>query len=142
MRLSLFTSIIGCLLLSTQVDASPNTTSRHESSDRKEEFNTPGNVTDFRYKVSDNKVELTWTLQKNHTADRLVIQKSKDGKTFEMVGLVFGTDKQDSDQYKFHEKIGTRKVSYRIIVIHKDDTVEYSTIVTTSSIKKPRKEKR
>ena len=85
-------------------------------------------ISDFNCSISKDKVILQWKLADNQLADRLVIQRSRNGKTFEMVGLVFGTDKEGTEAYAFYEKLKSKRSTYRIIIIHKDQSVEYSTI--------------
>ena len=84
----------------------------------------------------DDRVELTWSIQNNESADRLIVQRSHNGKKFEMAGLVFGTDKSNKDQYRFFEVSKSRKAYYRIIVINKDKTVAYSPVVRMAGEKK------
>ncbi len=65
----------------------------------------------------------------NETAYCFEVEKSTDGKNFSMAALVFGTDKQDADNYEFYEKAGNPKTVYRIKLINKDKKAEYSPIV-------------
>jgi len=46
-----------------------------------------------------------------------------------MAGLVFGTDKPETDTYQFYEKTNNKKVSYRIKLINKDKKIAYSAVV-------------
>ncbi len=57
------------------------------------------------------------------------IEKSIDGKNFSMAALVFGTDKTETDNYMFYEKATKKKMMYRVKVINKDQTVDYSSII-------------
>ena len=67
----------------------------------------------------DNRVELTWNISHNELADRLIVQRSHNGKKFEMAGLVFGSDLVDVDQYRFYETFSGKKAYYRIIIVKK-----------------------
>lgn len=84
----------------------------------------------------DNRVELTWTIRNNEAADRLIVQRSLNGKKFEMAGLVFGSDLVDLDQYRFHETVPGKKAFYRIIIIKKDKSVVYSPVVRMAGEKR------
>jgi hypothetical protein len=79
--------------------------------------------------VNNNKVILQWAVNENETASQFEIEKSNDGKNFTMAALVFGTDKPATDTYQFYEKAGSKKTSYRIKVISKDQKAEYSPVV-------------
>lgn len=79
--------------------------------------------------ISDNKVILNWVVSENETANLFEIEKSTDGKTFTMIGLVFGSDKSDTDNYEFYEKADKQKLMYRIKLVNKDRQTEYSPIV-------------
>ena len=71
-------------------------------------------------KIIDEKVKLIWNISENETADKFEIEKSVDGKNFSMAALVFGTDKMNSDQYQFYEKVNSGKILYRIKQINKN----------------------
>ena len=79
--------------------------------------------------ISNNKIILNWIVSENETADQFAVEKSIDGKNFNMVALVFGTDKTETDNYQFYEKAGNQKVLYRIKLINKNLKAEYSTVV-------------
>lgn len=83
--------------------------------------------------LKNSRVELSWSIGNNESADRLIVQRSLDGKNFEMAGLVFGTDKNSLDQYRFFESVRSRTAYYRIIVVSKDKSVVYSPVVRLAS---------
>lgn len=85
-------------------------------------------ITSFTYSISNNKVTLNWETGKNEDADQFEIEKSTDGSNFVMAALVFGTDKPGADTYMFYEKAGS-KVFYRIKIIHKNKSTEYSAVL-------------
>lgn len=89
----------------------------------------PATIADFTCSIRDNRVLLNWMIRQNETADRLIIQRSHNGKKFQMVGLVFGTEKTEADHYQFFESIQSRKSFYRIIIVRKDGSVAYSPVV-------------
>ncbi len=65
----------------------------------------------------------------NETADQFEVEKSTDGKTFTLTALVFGTDKPETDKYQFYEKAGDQKILYRIKLINKNRSIEYSDVI-------------
>ncbi|MBC7948238.1 MAG: hypothetical protein H7Y42_10195 [Chitinophagaceae bacterium] len=85
--------------------------------------------TSFVGTVNNNKVVLNWTINQNVTAYQFEVERSTDGKNFVMAALVFGTDKAETDNYMFYEKIKEEGSSYRIKVVQKDGTVYYSSII-------------
>lgn len=89
--------------------------------------------TSFKTTLSNNKVMLNWTITQNQAAYQFEVERSEDGKNFVMAALVFGTDKNDSDNYMFYEKFKKEGTSYRIKVIQKNGTVEYSPVVIAKS---------
>lgn len=96
----------------------------------------PVEFKDFTCVRKEDRVELNWSIQNNESADRLIIQRSHNGKKFEMAGLVFGTDKSANDQYRFFETSKSRKAYYRIIVVNKDRSVIYSPVIRMANEKK------
>jgi hypothetical protein len=78
--------------------------------------------------LNNNKVYINWAVSENQTADVFEIERSEDGKNFKMTAMVFGTDKPETDSYQFYEKAGNQKWVYRIKVISKDKTAEYSPV--------------
>ena len=87
-------------------------------------------ISEFGCSIWKDRVILKWNVASNETADRLIIQRSKNGKKFTMVGLVFGTDKADMDSYQFFEKMKSKKGFYRVIIVRKDQSVEYSPVIS------------
>lgn len=91
---------------------------------------TPAKVVNLKAEVRQQKVFLNWGVLENETADRFCIEKSVDGKNFEMAALAFGSDTPGKFEYKFYEKAGKQKVSYRIRLVNKDRKEEYSEVIT------------
>ena len=79
--------------------------------------------------IRNKKVILNWVVGQNETADQFEVEKSTDGKTFTLAALVFGTDKPETDNYRFYEKAGKKKILYRIKLINKNQQAEYSAII-------------
>ena len=80
--------------------------------------------------IKNDRVILTWTIDNNQLANQVEVESSTDGKNFTMAALVFGTDKKDSDNYYFYEKAKKGKILYRLKVINKDSSVQYSAVAT------------
>ena len=89
----------------------------------------PAKLISFQASLSGPKVLLQWVISQNETADQFEVEKSADGKNFVMTALVFGTDKNETDNYQFYEKATEKDMSYRIKLITKDRKVQYSDIV-------------
>ena len=79
--------------------------------------------------ISKDKVILQWVVSENENAELFEVEKSTDGKNFSLAALVFGTDKAATDNYEFYEKKGKKKMIYRIKIINKNRTIEYSSVV-------------
>ena len=80
--------------------------------------------------IKNDRIILTWAIDNNQLANQVEVESSTDGKNFTMAALVFGTDKNDSDNYYFYEKAKKGKILYRLKVINKDGSVQYSAVVT------------
>ena len=84
--------------------------------------------------IKNDRVLLNWTTDKNQEADKFEVERSLDGKNFVMASLVFGTDQPDKVKYLFYEKNRKVKVFYRLKIIQKDLSVDYSAIVSPESL--------
>ena len=91
---------------------------------------TVATVLDFKGIISNNRVLLNWTLDKNQAVDQIEVERSGDEKIFVMAGLVFGTDQPDTGKYLFYEKNKKTKLFYRLRIINKDRTVIYSSVIS------------
>ena len=87
-------------------------------------------VNQFNCTIKNDRIILTWVIDNNQLANQVEVESSTDGKNFTMAALVFGTDKKDSDNYYFYEKAKKGKIFYRLKIINKDSSVQYSAIAT------------
>jgi methionine-rich copper-binding protein CopC len=87
-------------------------------------------VLNFNAKINNERVLLSWTLDKNQIVDQIEVERSTNEKDFVMAGLVFGTDQPDKVDYLFYEKNKKVKLFYRLRIINKDNTVSYSSIIS------------
>ncbi len=90
----------------------------------------PAKVVSLHAELKQQKVFLNWGVLENETADQFAIEKSLDGKNFQVTALAFGSDMPGKYEYKFFEKAGKQKVSYRIRLVNKDRKEEYSEVIT------------
>jgi hypothetical protein len=78
----------------------------------------------------NNKVSLEWKVAGNETIDRFELQRSYDGNEFKTIGIVFASEKKDSEEYLFYETINSvNTASYRLKMIDKNNKVTYSKIL-------------
>ncbi|MEP7375506.1 MAG: hypothetical protein ABI675_19060 [Chitinophagaceae bacterium] len=87
-------------------------------------------VNQLNCSIKNDRVLLNWTVDNNQSANQIEVESSADGKNFTMAALVFGTDKKDTDNYYFYEKAKKGKIFYRVKIINKDNSAQYSAIVT------------
>ena len=87
-------------------------------------------VNQLNCSIKNDRVLLNWVIDNNQSANQVEVESSTDGKNFTMAALVFGTDKKDTDDYYFYEKAKKGKTFYRLKIINKDSSVQYSAIVT------------
>jgi hypothetical protein len=89
----------------------------------------PAKLINVNGSISNHKVILNWVVGENETADQFEVEKSSDGKIFTLTALVFGTDKPETDKYQFYEKAANQKILYRIKLINKNRSTEYSEVI-------------
>lgn len=87
-------------------------------------------IVDLKAVVSNQKVQLNWKTEENQQVNLFEVEKSTDGKNFNLAALVFSTDKTDAEEYFFFEKNAGKKMVYRVKIISKDKQVYYSAPVT------------
>ena len=88
----------------------------------------PVNLISFQGNVNaKNKVSLQWKIGNNKTVDQFEVQRTYDGREFKTIGIVFGSEKIDIEDYMFYETISSfDKVMYRLKMIDKDGDIGYS----------------
>lgn len=87
-------------------------------------------VNQLNCSIKNDRVLLNWVIENNQSANQVEVESSTDGKNFTMAALVFGTDKKDTDTYYYYEKAKKGKIFYRLKIINKDNSAQYSAIVT------------
>jgi hypothetical protein len=87
-------------------------------------------VNQLNCSIKNDRVLLNWVIENNQSANQVEVESSTDGKNFTMAALVFGTDKKDTDTYYYYEKAKKGKTFYRLKIINKDNSAQYSAIVT------------
>jgi hypothetical protein len=93
------------------------------------ETGAPAKLINFNGAIQDNKVFLEWTVEENETADQFLVEKSTDGKSYQVAAYVFGTDEPAFGRYRFYEKAGNQKLRYRIRLISKNSKTEFSSVL-------------
>ena len=89
----------------------------------------PAKLAFIKATTSDNRVWLNWAMENNKETNMFEVERSTDGKTFKMVGLVFGSELSELAEYRFFEKLRKGKTFYRLKVIYKNNKAEYSDII-------------
>ncbi len=96
-------------------------------------FSASSKLISFKASKIRNKVLLQWVMVENETTDQFEIEKSTDGKNFEIAALIFGTDKPETDSYEFYDSVKKDKISYRLKIIDKNKQITYSDILVINS---------
>src|SRR6185436_16915835 len=98
-----------------------------------EVFNSPLPIrlSNFQGNINNNnRVTLQWKVENNETIDQFEVQKSFDGKEFKTIGLVFASEKSNTEDYMFYETVNSfEKIMYRLKIIGKTNEVSYSRIL-------------
>jgi len=112
-----------CNFLTNNVAFSQHKTSQGRSS--------PGTqLLSFEADLHNNKVILQWAIAENEIADRFEVEKSVNGKKFELAALVFTSEKSGEENYMFYEnKTNSSKIYYRIKIFDKTKAVNYSKVL-------------
>jgi hypothetical protein len=90
----------------------------------------PIKLTGFSGLISNNKVQLKWTVADNETGDRFEMEKSINGQNFTVSTILFTTSKIGDESYLYNEAIALEGGAYyRIKIINKDNSISYSNVV-------------
>ena len=87
-------------------------------------------INNLKCRIQEDRVFLEWIINNNQVVSQIEVESSTDGKNYSTAALVFSTEKKDSNAYYFYEKTKTEKTFYRLKIIHKDQTIRYSEIVS------------
>ena len=91
-------------------------------------------IISFNSIINKKRVSLNWIVTGNQDIDQFEVERSTDGKKFQVVALIFGTEKSGMDNYYFFEKLKKSKTYYRVRTIAKDGSVNYSQIIIAGTI--------
>jgi hypothetical protein len=92
----------------------------------------PAKLLDTRGHYSHNRVELDWTVQDNGTSDSFEVQKSVDGHRYSPAALVWSTEEKNTEHYIYRDHAPRTRMIYRVKLINKDRTIEYSEAIIIS----------
>jgi hypothetical protein len=91
----------------------------------------------FHGKMNKSRITLEWTVSRNEQANLFEVEKSSNGKDFATTGLVFCSEKEGTEQYAFFEKAPRKnKMFYRLKLIDKSRSVDYSDVLSLDVIEK------
>lgn len=90
----------------------------------------PVRLIQFTGTTAAGKVHLNWTAASNETGNRFELQKSYNGTSFKTQALIFTTDKEGEEVYRFTDTdLLKDKVYYRLKIVNKDESATYSNII-------------
>jgi len=89
----------------------------------------PVKLISFQGNMNNSKVSLSWSVAENESDDRFEIEKSSDGKTFEITAIVTATNKYGAESYSYSEIVNTERVYYRLKMFDKNQVINYSKIL-------------
>jgi hypothetical protein len=90
----------------------------------------PVKLIQFTGAVINEKLQLNWTVASNETGSYFELEKSNNGTSFQTQTLIFNTQKQGEEVYRFSAAtLSTDNVYYRLKIVNKDESVSYSNIV-------------
>jgi hypothetical protein len=97
-------------------------------------LNSPVKIINLTGSMANDKILLNWAVEENQDANQFEVEKSADGNDFVIAALVFGTDKKDTDYYKFYEKAKNAKTYYRVKAILNNGTIAYSPVIAPAAV--------
>ena len=94
----------------------------------------PVKLNRFAGTATADKVVLNWGVSSNETGHHFELEKSLNGTAFNMVALVFNTEKEGDEAYNYtdHAPVADR-VFYRLKMVNKNKSVSYSNVVSFKS---------
>lgn len=82
----------------------------------------------------NNKATLQWKIGNNEEVNQFEIQRSFDGTEFKTIGLVFGSEKRNVEEYMFFETVNSYdKVMYRLKMVSRNNEVSFSKVLVFQS---------
>ena len=95
----------------------------------------PVKLNNFQGSKNKNNVLLQWNVNINEITGTFEIERSTDGKNFETVAIIMGTEKAGNETYNYREVNESSNVYYRLTMIDKSDVINYSRVLMFSSAK-------
>jgi hypothetical protein len=91
----------------------------------------PVTITEFKGQEKNMNIDLTWKVAEEKNLNRYEVQRSRDGVTFETIGLVFPREDAGHADYAFSDKNAAGGINYyRLKMIDNDGAFKYSNILT------------
>ena len=92
----------------------------------------PVKLISFNGNMNNGTTRLEWAVASNEQAYKYEIEKSADGKNFEIAGLISPTDRSGNENYTYQDESGSDKIYYRLKITDKSSVVTYSRILSFS----------
>lgn len=91
----------------------------------------PVTLTEFKGQEKNMNINLTWKVADEKNVNRYEVQRSRDGVTFETIGIVFAWEEAVHADYAFNDKNANTGINYyRLKMIDNDGVFKYSNILT------------
>jgi hypothetical protein len=99
----------------------------------------PARMTEFTARLVNGNTQLNWRTSFEENLSRFEIEHSKDGVTFNMIGVVNATNNPNGAVYSFtHTLVNSGKQLYRLKMINLDNSSELSGIASVETAGKDR----
>ncbi len=93
----------------------------------------PVKLSNVNAQVSNNSVNVSWTATNEINIEKYIIEKSIDGRMFSNIGSLISLNNINEKKYSFIENgVAAGNYYYRIVVIGKDGSKQYSNILKIS----------
>lgn len=93
----------------------------------------PVKLNSFQGSKNKNNVQLQWDVSINEIANTFEVERSADGRNFETVAMLLGTEKTGNETYSYSEANEDAKVYYRLRMTDKSNVVSYSKVLVFNS---------
>lgn len=99
----------------------------------------PVGLTNFKIQNSDYSSHLSWETASEQNSDYFIIERSREGATFESIGTV--NAKVNSDQQQFYQFTDSQPLSgisyYRLKMVDLNGSIRYSSIISSNRTENP-----
>jgi hypothetical protein len=124
---TLFTLCVLGILMTSRTFAQEVSFANVRNNHTESYYHLVGSVENFT-SSKNNKIILNWSVDANEDVNRFEVERSYDGESFSVAGLVFGSEKTGKENFMFLETNNRNKIFYRLKVYETNQAIRYSNL--------------